>query len=86
MDHTSTVKPTSFWRKIVVSCDCAEDERQKCRQKYVSASVCGDSWRMIEEDTVSFQTLAAFILLGANCNANGVLFKAVKDSLEYVFG
>ncbi|VDN01394.1 unnamed protein product [Thelazia callipaeda] len=76
------VKEISIWSKTMIHCDCATKTKEICRQKYVSAAMCGSSWKYIPDDTVTLETIAMFIAMIAECQANQVDFQKMKQLLS----
>ncbi|VDK66155.1 unnamed protein product, partial [Anisakis simplex] len=78
---SSTLKQSSLWTKSEIQCNCASNARERCRKQYVSATMCGPSWKLVPDDTVSLDSIAMFILLIANCNAVNVDFQRLQKSI-----
>lgn len=55
--------------------------KERCHAQYVSATPCGNTWKYVQDDTVSLQATAMFIAMIAECRAAGVNFQKIKQFL-----
>ncbi|ETN80655.1 hypothetical protein NECAME_09047, partial [Necator americanus] len=77
-------KPVQTAHSTVVTCDCSQRARTKCRRRYKSAAACGSAWKRISDDTVSLQELSTYFLLLADCKSVHVNLSELNEAMQCV--